>query len=207
MTLQKGKVISRAAFRTSESSAFLTTLQKERAVLVGRREEGGSMGLGFLAKVVEHSGGANILDYAVWLDLNFPHVIGVFGTRGTGKSFDLGVIVESIAGLRGVSSEGAPSSATIVFDVQDQFWTLGHEPDPALEEDSVHLANLKAWAIDPAKVSDLVVWAPASVQTASAGTQTFRISPGQLRADDWLALLELERYSPMGQCLLTLLRR
>lgn len=37
--------------------------------------------------------------------------------------------------------------------------------------------------------------------------QIFQIAPKQLCADDWLAILEQERYSPMGQALLELLKK
>ena len=120
------KVITSAKFRTNESSAVLHTDIRERALSVGRSrlgESGASSGL--IGKVNEQCGGKNLLDHGVWLDLKFPHVIGIFGTRGTGKSFGLGVVAESVAGLDGVTSGQAPTSSVAVFDIQNQFWDTG----------------------------------------------------------------------------------
>ena len=199
------KVITSAKFRTSESSAGLYADSRERALAIGRRVEEPHAGSGLVGKVIEQGGGKSLLDYGVWLDLAFPHVIGIFGTRGTGKSFDLGVIVESVAGLDGVVSGQAPTTAAIVFDIQDQFWTLALEPDRGLPEDLQHLTALETWGLNGAALPDVHLWLPAGLESPHPNTKTFGLSPDQLQPSDWLALLELEHYSAMGQALLTLL--
>lgn len=198
------KVLSTVTFRTAESSVFLNTDNKERGVSVGARSDENTI-RGFIGKVAEQSGGSSLLDYGVWCDLSFPHVIGIFGTRGTGKSFDLGVMVECVAGIPQVVEGKPPRAASVIFDVQNQFWTLGLPPSEALPEDSGHIAWLQEWGLSPASVSDVRLWRPSGCDSSLPNTLEFRISPEQLQGDDWLALLELDRYSPMGQALLALL--
>ena len=45
----------------------------------------------YIGKVIESSASVSYLAADCWLDIAFPHVIYITGTRGTGKSFDLGV--------------------------------------------------------------------------------------------------------------------
>ena len=75
------KVITTAKFRSKESSVGLCADNRERALAIGRRTEESHASDGFIGKVIEQCGGKSLLDYGVWLDLAFPHVIGIFGTR------------------------------------------------------------------------------------------------------------------------------
>src|SRR5712664_1923794 len=115
------KVITSARLKTAESIVQLNVDNKNRAVLVGKRSQAANSSVGLVGKVAEQGIGSSVLDYGVWLDLNFPHVIGIFGTRGSGKSFDLGVLAECILGLPDVVHGKMPTSSLVLFDVQDQF--------------------------------------------------------------------------------------
>jgi putative protein kinase ArgK-like GTPase of G3E family len=55
--------------------------------------EGNEDNLVYLGKVLENTVGKNYLNADCWLDTRFPHVIYITGTRGSGKSFDLGVLL------------------------------------------------------------------------------------------------------------------
>lgn len=200
------KVISGAKFKTTESSGSLNLDASSRAVLIGRKP-GGGLASGFVGKAVEISSGQNILDYGVWLDLSFPHVIGVFGSRGTGKSFTLGALAECLAGLPEVVGGALPSAAVVILDVQNQFWTLSISPRGDLSEDAPHLSELRQWGLSPAAVKNATFWTPCRADKHLTDAKVFKISPAQLCADDWLAILEQDRYSPMGQALIELLRR
>ena len=198
------RVITNARFVTKDTGVLLNRGPGSRTVTVGRRADEISAGLGYFGKVVEQSAGTSVLDYGVWCDLCYPHVIGVFGTRGSGKSFDIGVLVEDVGGADGVITGTAPSAASVVFDIQNQFWTLGLAPDPHLPEDLDQIAALERWALVPSALQ-LKNWTPSGCHPVLPTSQTFRISPSQLNGEDWLALLEVDRYSPIGQALLTLI--
>ena len=199
------KVVTDAKFRTAETSGSLNLDSSSRAVLIGRKP-GGGLASGLIGKAVEISSGHNILDYGVWLDLSFPHVIGVFGARGTGKSFTLGVLVECLAGLPEAVEGLSPAAAVVILDVQNQFWTLALAPNRNLPEDGPHLADLNRWGLAPAAVGGAVFWTPCAPDKHLPDAEVFQMSPKQLCPDDWLAILEQDRYSPMGQALIELLR-
>ena len=198
------RVITKARFVTKNTGALLNRETANKIVTVGRRADELSTGLGYFGKIVEQSAGASVLDYGVWCDLCYPHVIGIFGTRGSGKSFDIGVLVEDVGGIGEVTTGTVPSATSIVFDVQNQFWTLGLAPDPNLHEDLDQIVSLKHWALEPSTLQ-LRNWTPAGCRSILPTSRTFRISPSNLTGDDWLAMLEVDRYSPIGQALLTLI--
>lgn len=201
------KVLTKAAFKASENPGLLNTDSAGRAILIGRKP-GDGKACGLMGKAAEISiGRLNILDYSVWLDLSFPHVIGVFGTRGTGKSFTLGALIECLAGLQGVTEGSLGSVATVVLDVQNQFWTLAEAPRLNLPEDKKHLADLDMWGLSPAALDEanLRLWTPCRGDDNLPQAQIFRISPSQLTVDDWLAVIEQDLYSPIGQALVSLL--
>ena len=199
------RVITTARFVTKDTGALLNRKTDSRVVTVGCRADESSAGLGYFGKVVEQSAGTSVLDYGVWCDLCYPHVIGIFGTRGSGKSFDIGVLAEDIGGANGVTTGEVPSATSVIFDIQNQFWTLGFAPDPSLSEDLEQIASLESWDLVPSALQ-LRTWTPAGCPPVLRTSQTFRISPSQLTGDDWLALLEVDRYSPIGQALLTLIK-
>ena len=201
------KVITQAKFRTTQSSGALNLSTSTHSVLIGRKPGSESLACGLVGKVIEISSGYNMLDYGVWLDLSFPHVIGVFGTRGMGKSFTLGVLVECLAGLSEMTSGESPSAAVVLLDVQNQFWTMAHPPKENLSEDAAHLVELHQWGLTPATVKNLTLWTPCQKDFHLPDAQIFQIAPTQLHTDDWLAVLEQERYSPMGQALIELLKK
>jgi uncharacterized protein len=206
MTPRSRRVITAPRFRTSEASALLQADHSSKSIYVGahRRQAAGTWA--YLGKSIEQCGGSSVLDYDVWCDIGFPHVIGVFGTRGSGKSFDLGVLAESVNGVAGTAIGEALRTSTIIFDVQNQFWTLALEPNSDLGEDHVQINALASWGLRPGAVHDVVNFLPSGCETALPDTVRFRIAPDQLVAEDWLNLLELDRYSAVGQALLALLR-
>lgn len=193
------KVFSKARFQTRSRNSFQVN-EKRRQILVGARSEGTRSA--YLGKVIEQGKVSTLLDYEVYCDVSFPHVIGIFGSRGSGKSFDLGVFVEEIFGQ--VESVDCTDSA-IIFDVQDQFWTLGYDPSEENQNDTLQLKELEKWGIKRNKLSNIKVFAPANIESHVPNTIPFALSPTQLCDADFLAILELERFSPMGQAVLTLL--
>ena len=200
---QLKKIFTKPRFTTSSTATSIHYNSANRAVVVGR-EHGDNYG--YIGRVCETSRSKSILDSSVWLNASFPSVIGVFGMRGTGKSFNLGIFAECLVGMSQVS-HGNPSSspAVVIFDVQDQFWTLSIEPSG--EKDKEHLDNLSKWHLSPAGLSEVFCWVPSGSNSYAPNSREYRIAPDQLGKSDWLALLEQERYSAIGQALLELIRR
>lgn len=193
------KLLVSTRFRTKSQSKFsLDTANK--AVLVGRRDAT-LADTAFIGKVLEQSSTSNLLDYGIMVDIGFPHVIGIFGSRGSGKSYDLGVMIEGIFH----EDRGKVRDAAVIFDIQDQFWTLGYAPRQEFDVDHEQLKELDAWGISPAVLQNVKIWVPRSSDTQVIGAVPFSLAASQLSDDDWLSILELERYSAMGQALLTLI--
>ena len=137
--------------------------------------------------------------------MGFPHVIGIFGNRGSGKSFDLGVFLEELFAINTESGDAERADAAIVFDIQDQFWTLEYAPASTDPHDARQLDELKSWGLGSAKVPNVSLLAPAGSETVVPRAKRFTLTANQLTEDDFLAMLGLARFSPMGQALLTVL--
>jgi hypothetical protein len=61
----------------------------------------------------------------LWLDISSEQVVAIFGKRGTGKSYSLGVILEGLSAGLGESnlSSRQVDRAALVFDIMDIFWS------------------------------------------------------------------------------------
>jgi hypothetical protein len=196
------KVFTSSRYHTKGQYGF-TLADRSKTILIGGRDIAAARPA-FIGKIVEQGRTENLLDYEVHCDVSFPHVIGIFGSRGSGKSFDLGVILEGIF-LPATGTSAETPDAGIVFDVQDQFWTLGFEPQAAIPQDGVQIRELEKWGLRPAAIPHLRVLIPPGADTPVPGAIPFSLAPSQLSPADWLAILELERFSAMGQALLGLL--
>lgn len=134
----------------------------------------------YVGKVYESCPSNNMLGADVWLDLSFPHVIYITGTRGSGKSFDLGVLIEGISQL----NEGTPIQesitpiTSILIDTQNQFWTLKYAPNPNIEENQAQLEALKRWRIRPNALANVRLWIPQARRSFLVTSDVFRFGRG-----------------------------
>ncbi|MDE0028396.1 MAG: hypothetical protein OXU42_03205 [Deltaproteobacteria bacterium] len=197
------KVFTKARFHTKSRNNFRVDHKGRRVVVGARGRDGASTA--FVGKVIEQGRTSTVLDYGVCCDISFPHVIGVFGNRGSGKSFDLGVFLEEIHRSNRASAGIGEEHAAIVFDVQDQFWTLMYEPDPKYVGDVDQIGELNRWGLTPGRLDDVSVLVPAASDTDVPGAKSFSLAASQMSDADYLAILDVDRFSPMGQALLNLL--
>ena len=195
------RVLSKPRFSTAMTATNINYDSEGRVVRVGRE---GARGGGYVGRVAEICKGKNLSDLPVLINTGFPSVIGIFGMRGTGKSFNLGVFAECLADMSQVSTGDAHPPAVVIFDIQNQFWTLSLKPSE--KNDGKQLQMLADWKLRPEGVSDIQCWTPKGGGSLVPSASEYQIAPEQLVDSDWLALLEQERYSPGGQALLALLR-
>lgn len=204
-----GHLTGKRSIRVTEPLNVPAYLPRGKHLLIGQRRDLGSTdALILLGKCAEHTGLRDMFDGNIWLDIRLPHVLFICGKRGSGKSYDLGVLAEglSLASSSNVTTKDT-SVTTILFDTQNQFWSLGVAPSSKLPEDHVQLVELEAWRIQPTPLDNVRLFAPKGDQ-AIVGTETeFVISPTDIDADDWCGLLQVERYSPMGQCIRVVYRK
>src|SRR5439155_15740078 len=111
---------------------------------------------------LENTAGKNYLSADAWLDVTFPHVVYVTGTRGSGKSFDLGVLIEGVSQLRQSSpiQNGVLPICSVVIDTQSQFWTLNYPPNPGVRENKAQLDELARWNIKPNSLRNCRLFLP-----------------------------------------------
>jgi hypothetical protein len=163
----------------------------------------------YIGKVYESCPTTNMLGADVWLDVAFPHVIYITGTRGSGKSFDLGVLLEGISALQEQSSiqHEVEPIASILIDTQNQFWTLRYPPSNSVPEHVDQIASLGTWKLTPNALSNAKLWVPQNSQRLLGTEVPFALRPRDVSLGDWCMLLGQEVYSAQGHILRSALGR
>ncbi len=181
--------------------------RKGNHLFIGQRKyRASSDALIFLGKCVESSRLGNKYDANVWLDIRTPHVVYIVGKRGSGKSYDLGLITEGL--LLDSSSRIASKDkaiTTIIFDTQDQFWSLGSAPSQDIAEDRDQIADIRRWGLSPGLIPNVSLLRPRGEPSEIPGAREYSVDPADLGIDDWCSLLQEERYTPIGHTIETLI--
>ncbi len=143
----------------------------------------------------------------VRFDAAHPHVIAIFGKRGSGKSYTMGSMLESLCTRRSESSIShiGRDRAVLLFDTLGIFqWTdisLTEAADrPVIQEQR---AVWRGWQLQPEPL-DVQVWIPQGTrsETTPASHHDFAVRTPDLTAADWGYLLDLDIYQDrMGQLL------
>lgn len=198
------KVLERSDYSTNDKIVKINHVARGNNVVIGRMKASDDQkNLIYVGKVLENTTGTNLLGADLWLDISFPHVIYITGTRGSGKSFDLGVLVEGISSLAEKSTvqEQLEPITSFVIDTQSQFWTLGYQPNAQVPANASQLTELKQWNIAPNALSDVVLYVPTGAEKTTGTERDFALSPDQVSHEEWCALVGQEVYSPQGHLL------
>ncbi len=144
---------------------------------------------------------------SVDFDASGEFVMGIFGKRGSGKSYCLGAVLESLCTVEQETSIGRNSrtKAVLVFDTLNIFWTLEESlhADVGTDQFPDELSKLKSWGITPPATS-ASVFVPSGFRTGSmpSSYSDLTLAPSALDADDWADLIETDLYSDrLGQLL------
>ena len=187
-----------ASYRTEPGLRAGAEIQQRTTLLVGQREPNANPKAAiFLGKIAEQTASRNLFNWSVWLDASFPHVMLIAGKRGSGKSYDLGVLAEGLCAPDSHVAFGTEPFAMILFDTQNQFWTM-RLPASALTEAESELVRM--WRIDPVNIAPPVIYRPKGTPQLGAFETEFAIRPSDLESQDWTALIGVDRYTAMGQC-------
>jgi hypothetical protein len=194
--------ISGTAYRTKDGTEELRSDPKGRNLYIGQRDASyDPSAMVLLGKVAERSSSADRFDYNTWLDVTFPHVILICGRRGSGKSYDLGIIAEGLSARPDSNFSSVQGDfCTVLFDLQSQFWTLGQPLDGQIKADADQIALVKQWNVS-GSVTPAQILLPEGSAAITGSETKFVISPSMIELADWLALLKIERFDPMGQLL------
>jgi DNA helicase HerA-like ATPase len=163
-------------------------------ISVGRseedQEEHGLEGTGVIGK---HLVGENEEAHAanpIYMDLAKPHVMGVFGKRGTGKSYSMGTIAEEIQ-----TADISDNLSTIIIDPMGIYWSM-KRPN---ERD---VSILDEWDLKP-KAFDLQVYIPKGKarefdEKEMPYDDTFTLNPAELTSEEWRMAFGLESNTEMS---------
>jgi uncharacterized protein len=196
-----GTVIDKSPYLVEDPLVKIQYVSKGQNVIFGRTLKGENYSnLLYVGKILESAKGKSYLASDAWLDTTFPHVIYITGTRGSGKSFDLGVLVEGISKLSNASpiQNDVEPITSIIIDTQSQFWTLGYSPRESIEANKVQLEELERWNLAPNSLAAAKVFTPPGSTSFLGTEQTLQIRPKDVRSEEWCALLGQEVYSPQG---------
>ncbi len=163
-------------------------------ISVGRdeedREEHGLKGTGVIGKHLvgekEEAHQANPIHF----DLARPHVMGIFGKRGTGKSYSMGVIAEELH-----NADISDNLSTILIDPMGIYWSMKRPNDR-------QASALERWDTKP-QAFDAKVYIPEGKtkhfeEREMPYDDTFTLNPGALTAKEWSMAFSIEMNSETG---------
>ncbi|MFB6292166.1 MAG: helicase HerA domain-containing protein, partial [Candidatus Nanohaloarchaea archaeon] len=160
-------------------------------ISVGRdeedREEHGLEGTGIIGK---HLVGENEEAHKanpIYFDLARPHVMGIFGKRGTGKSYSMGTIAEELQG-----ADISQNLSTIIIDPMGIYWSMKRPNERAA-------GLLERWDITPDAFEAQVYIPQGKVRDFEEREMpyddTFTLNAGELSAADWSMAFDLGKDS------------
>lgn len=149
----------------------------------------------------------------LWLDITGEQVVAIFGKRGTGKSYTLGVLAEGLAAGMGDTAIASISTprAGLVLDIMDIYWST---QIPLTDQGSVEFrrqfANMRKAGMN-AQPLNVDVWIPAGFERPAIDPPSVRslvIGASDLDMSDWGALFDIDMLTePRGMLLSDLIGR
>jgi DNA helicase HerA-like ATPase len=141
---------------------------------------------------------------AVRLGLDYEHVVGIVGKRGSGKSFTLGTFLEGLCTTEKETPLGLTEHrrAGLLFDTLNIFQWMTTEVSE--QASSAHVEaqqqELQKWGLRPVPLS-VDLWVPAGFEHRVTGrARPFRIRTHDMEASDWAALFGVDAVRDvMGQ--------
>lgn len=165
-------------------------------IIIGRddsdKKKFGDKGLINLGKGYVKMGQYTSLSNPIFVDVARSHVILVAGKRGSGKSYTLGTIAESISDL---PREESKNIAPIIFDTMGIFWTMKY----ANEKEKTLLSD---WKLKP-KNLPVKVFAPFGhfdeyIEKGIPVDEAFALKVSEMNAEDWVLMFGLSLTNPIS---------
>jgi len=163
-------------------------------ICVGRddedQEEHGLDGTGMIGKHLVGEGPEAHTANPVYMDLARPHVMGIFGKRGTGKSYSMGTIAEEL-----YDSDISDNLSTVIIDSMGVYWSMKRPNDRGA-------GILDKWGFKP-QAYDTTIYIPAGkteefTKKEIPYDETFTINPGELTSEEWRMALNIDNDSEMS---------
>lgn len=143
----------------------------------------------------------------VRFDTGLAHVIGLFGKRGSGKSYTLGTLLEGLCTREAATTISANprTQAVLLFDTLGIFQWVNIALNEQSHKESIlqQFAVRRGWSIKSEPL-DVAIWIPkgSTSDSTPATHKEFTIRCSDFAAEDWGYLLGLNIYHDrMGQLL------
>ena len=142
----------------------------------------------------------------VFFDVTRETVVALFGKRGSGKSYTLGVIAEGLCTSEAQTSLGAltRTRALLLLDTLNVFWSTSIPFDAGRDAHQFpsELDRLSRWGIEAPEL-DAEVWVLSGSESQALPDlyRALTIETSALSSDDVLDLLALDGTTPTGQLL------
>lgn len=140
-------------------------------------------------------------------DVAHPHVVAIFGKRGSGKSYTMGSMLEGLCTSQPETSisQIKRNKAVLLLDTLGIFQWTDISLDTATDSDILksQRATWRGWSLK-AEELDVQIWIPKGTRTDATPSshKEFAIRTSDFTADDWGYLLDLNIYQDrMGQLL------
>jgi len=165
-------------------------------IIIGRDKkdslELGKKGLLYLGKSYVKMENETSLSNKVYLDVNKSHVILIAGKRGSGKSYSISVIAEEMSKL---DEETRNRISVIIIDTMGIFWSMKYPNEKQKDE-------VREWGMEE-RGFDVKVFVPKGKlkeykEKGIAADFSFSFKPGDLRAEDWCKVFNVDITSAMG---------
>lgn len=164
-------------------------------ISVGRddkdREKHGLKGTGIIGKHLVGEKKEAHKANPIYFDVARPHVMGIFGKRGTGKSYSMGVIAEELQ-----NTDVSDNISTILIDPMGIYWSMKRPNDRAA-------GMLEQWSDLKPEAFEAKVYIPEGKTTSFEEREmpyddTFTLNPGELTSTEWAMALNVEPSSDAG---------
>ena len=143
----------------------------------------------------------------VRFDTSMAHVIGLFGKRGSGKSYTLGTLLEGLCSREKSTTISAnqQTQAILLFDTLGIFQWINIALSELSKKETIQnqFAVRRGWTIKSEPL-DVAIWIPkgSGTDATPATHREFTIRSSDFAAEDWGYLLGLNIYQDrMGQLL------
>src|SRR3989338_6977287 len=165
-------------------------------IIIGRNEEDakqlGTLGAIFVGKHYVKMGQTTSLSNKIYMDVTRSHVVFVVGKRGSGKSYSMGVIAESILDL---PDEIKKNISIMILDTMGIYWTMKY---PNKQEKEL----LDEWELE-AKPLNVNIFTPVGYykkyKEGDIPTDfPFSIKTSELSPYEWAETFGIELHSPLG---------
>ncbi len=163
-------------------------LETEDKFIIGRKnsifKEYKDIGTLFIGEIYEKHNNKK-----VYLDSLSPHSIFICGSRGSGKSYTLGVIVEELA-LKN------KNVGIVVIDPIGVFWSMKYK-----NTDDFEIKELKKYGLEPKGFDNVKVFIPYGFKDKvpkETYDELFSIKVSELTTEDWCLTFGFDRFSPLG---------